>query len=129
MNLQRQIRHIGDGTSKTIGVSEVIAGKVADPRGSWWYPWGCQYVHRRSPNSSSPDVTYASFGAAYCDSVPEAPCATTGPAWGNVDYTARSRHRGGVHAARLDGSVEFYEDSIDIAVWQALASINGNETY
>jgi len=125
--LQRSLRQIADGTSRTIGGAEVIAGKEADPRGTWWYPWGGQYVHRRGPNSSSPDLTWTSYGAAYCNNLPDAPCAVASPCWGTTDYAARSKHPGGVQAVRIDGSVDFYVNDIDIAVWQALASINGSE--
>lgn len=41
--------------------------------------------------------------------------------------TARSNHPGGVQAARGDGSVSFYSDSIDLAVWRAGGSRHGNE--
>jgi prepilin-type N-terminal cleavage/methylation domain-containing protein len=129
INLQRTLRQVTDGTSHTIAGSEVIAGKEADPRGTWWYPWGGQYVHRRGPNSSSPDTTWASYGPAYCNSLPDTPCTTTSPCWGTTDYTARSKHPGGVQSVKLDGSVDFYPDSIDLPVWQALGSINGGETF
>jgi prepilin-type N-terminal cleavage/methylation domain-containing protein/prepilin-type processing-associated H-X9-DG protein len=36
--------------------------------------------------------------------------------------TARSRHPGGVNASRCDGSVAFYNDDVDLAVWRALTS-------
>lgn len=40
---------------------------------------------------------------------------------------ARSRHSGGVHTLRLDGSVRFASDSIDRTIWQALATRAGGE--
>ena len=37
-------------------------------------------------------------------------------------------HRlGGVNVAFVDGHVDFKNDEIDLAVWQALATINGGE--
>lgn len=42
--------------------------------------------------------------------------------------TARSHHAGGVNAARCDGSVKFYSDSIEEVVWRALSSSAGDET-
>lgn len=42
-------------------------------------------------------------------------------------YAARSRHPGGVHAARADGSVTVVTDGIDILSWRALGSIAGGE--
>ncbi len=41
--------------------------------------------------------------------------------------TASSRHSGGVNMACADGSTHFVADSIDILVWQALGSRNGEE--
>jgi prepilin-type N-terminal cleavage/methylation domain-containing protein len=40
---------------------------------------------------------------------------------------ARSRHAGGVHTLRLDGSVKFTSDSVDQAVWRAVATRAGGE--
>jgi hypothetical protein len=75
------------------------------------------YNHFRTPNSSELDCMstkllalinerYAAFG------------------W----RAARSLHPDGVNAARVDGSVQFYGDAIDRAVWRALATRNGEET-
>ncbi len=41
--------------------------------------------------------------------------------------TSRSYHSGGIHAARMDGSVHWVSDSIDGNVWRALATRAGNE--
>jgi hypothetical protein len=41
--------------------------------------------------------------------------------------TARSYHPGGIHAARMDGSVHWVSDSIDAGVWQALSTRAGGE--
>jgi prepilin-type N-terminal cleavage/methylation domain-containing protein len=41
---------------------------------------------------------------------------------------ARSRHVGGVNASRCDGSVGYFNDSIDPFVWNALSSAAGDET-
>jgi prepilin-type N-terminal cleavage/methylation domain-containing protein/prepilin-type processing-associated H-X9-DG protein len=42
--------------------------------------------------------------------------------------TASSFHNGGVNLARADGSVEFASDGVDVLVWQALGSRDGEET-
>ncbi len=127
VNVRRKLRQITDGLSKTIAVSEVISGTETDTRGLWWYSWGAQYVHRRGPNSSSADTSWASFSANCTSVLPDAPCAATATHWGLTDYTARSRHRGGVQAVKLDGSVDFYIDNIDMLAWQASASINSGD--
>jgi prepilin-type N-terminal cleavage/methylation domain-containing protein/prepilin-type processing-associated H-X9-DG protein len=42
--------------------------------------------------------------------------------------TSRSYHQGLVHVAWVDGSVQTVADSIDLAVWRALATREGGET-
>ncbi len=41
--------------------------------------------------------------------------------------TSRSYHTSGVNTARMDGSVSFVSDSINLSVWRALATRNGGE--
>jgi prepilin-type N-terminal cleavage/methylation domain-containing protein len=40
---------------------------------------------------------------------------------------ARSKHPGGVHATRCDGSVRFQNDDVDYYLWNSLTSAAGNE--
>ena len=42
--------------------------------------------------------------------------------------SARSKHPGGVHVNFMDGHASFVGDSVDLAVWRALATADGNET-
>ena len=42
-------------------------------------------------------------------------------------HTARSFHPGGVNLALCDGSVTFVGDAIDLVLWRALASHDGEE--
>ena len=127
VNLQRTLRHITDGTSKTIMVAEVISGNVYDTRGTWWYPWGSQYTHRRGPNSSSPDTTWSSYGRRIARRYRKRHVQLLLHA-GEPPTTQRSMHAGGVQACRLDGSADFYSDEIDMSVWQALASISSGDS-
>ena len=129
----RKIREFQDGTSKTVIVSEVLAGRldqIGEPRnyrGAWSFPFfGAQYQHVNTPNSSAPDHM------RYCgDTTAEPNCVNdeTEPARGlcTGHIAARSEHPGGVNALRCDGSVAFYENEIDAAIWRALASIDGGE--
>ncbi len=66
------------------------------------------YYHWWGPNSPIPD------------------CARWSPLR-SLWQMARSRHPGGVNMARVDGSVCFVSDTLDIEVWRALGSINGGE--
>ena len=56
-----------------------------------------------------------------------APCDGRAIAWGLIDIGARSNHPGGVNVLLGDGSVHFARDSVSLQVWQAMASINGDE--
>jgi prepilin-type processing-associated H-X9-DG protein len=58
----------------------------------------------------------------------DANCGNTALRDDQVDVLARSRHGGGVNVAYADGHVRFVPDSIDLAVWQALATVAGGET-
>jgi prepilin-type processing-associated H-X9-DG protein len=46
--------------------------------------------------------------------------------WQNTN-SFRSRHKGGLHFAFADGSVHFINDSINLTVYRAMATIQGNE--
>jgi prepilin-type processing-associated H-X9-DG protein len=132
VNVAKRVKMITDGLSKTIAFSECIAlgdrgSTEFDIRGFWWYPWGCQYTHHRTPNTQIADSVWAGVGSGYCISVPEAPCKLNGACHSTIDFAARSRHGGGVNAVRGDGSVTLYSDSVDLSIWQALASIDGGE--
>ena len=41
--------------------------------------------------------------------------------------SARSHHPGGVHAAMMDGSLRFVRNTVDRAVWRAIATRAGGE--
>lgn len=36
---------------------------------------------------------------------------------------------GGVNAALMDGSVQFFNDSVDLVDWQAMSTMAGNEAF
>jgi prepilin-type N-terminal cleavage/methylation domain-containing protein/prepilin-type processing-associated H-X9-DG protein len=93
---------------------------VSNPRGFSWADgeYRCTlYNHYWGPNAlevdcisswqsrSDPSKAYVSYG------------------W----RAARSNHPGGVNGLLADGSVKLYNDSIDLKVWQGLATRAGNE--
>jgi prepilin-type processing-associated H-X9-DG protein len=124
-----RISHIADGTSNTLLFSETIAiDNQQDGRGTWILPamGGNSFTARTGPNSAVNDV------------IPICPPSWPGLATdrlrcarnrsnGNVWAAARSRHAGGVNAVLGDGSVRFFADGIDLAVWRALATRSGGE--
>jgi prepilin-type N-terminal cleavage/methylation domain-containing protein/prepilin-type processing-associated H-X9-DG protein len=44
-----------------------------------------------------------------------------------ISTTANSRHPGGVNTTLADGSVRFFKSTINLGVWRALGTRNGNE--
>ena len=138
-NLGRKLVKISDGTSNTIMLSEILSGQNdnvidkedrADTRGLWAHIWmgTAAYTHLLTPNASGGDAMWS----VWCDPMPELglPCADSdNPSMPNSsEYAAaRSNHAGGVNVAFADGHVEFYTDSVDWVLWQALSTIDGEE--
>jgi prepilin-type N-terminal cleavage/methylation domain-containing protein/prepilin-type processing-associated H-X9-DG protein len=121
------LTHITDGTSNTLMVSEIIRSQD-DARGMVW--WGgtswVAFEGFLGPNSLTPD-SVSCGGICWVDgNPPNAPAVTASPANPETN-AARSRHAGGVNAARCDGSVAFFPDSIALSVWQALSTSQGGE--
>ena len=60
---------------------------------------------------------------------PDAPCTGAFSSAGDraMIHTARSRHPGGVNVLLGDGSVQFINQSITLANWQALCTPRGGE--
>jgi hypothetical protein len=117
-----------DGTSNTLLAAEVVQGQGADLRGFTWYGPSSGFTSYIGPNSRLPDVlSFADqcvypFGSNPPCSYENAPGA--GP---SVVMAARSRHPGGVSAVLADGSVRFFKDSINLAMWRALTTTQGGE--
>jgi prepilin-type N-terminal cleavage/methylation domain-containing protein len=124
-----RIADITDGLSNTLLMSETVVANddLFDFRGDILNDDGVagQFMTVNTPNSRSVDRT---------------PCdATNGPApclymdgfhsgEGGGYSAARSKHPGGVNSLKGDGSVTFFSDSIDLAVWRALGSTRGGES-
>ncbi len=120
-----EFRKITDGLSKTLMLSETVQGFGDDLRGFTWWGWGAAFETSITPNSSQPDVMQQS---GYCDPG----VATNPPCTGQssalpMHAAARSRHPGGVHAVRCDGSVSFYSNDVFADIWQALGTTRGEE--
>lgn len=132
-NSRVRMRDITDGTSSTMGFSEII--KVRGPngrgryRGAWSYPEGCHYMHDRTPNSPIPDEIRTSMCDSNDQEDPLAPCIGTFSAHNTraLNMAARSRHSGGVNGLLMDGSVRFVSSNIHLPTWQALGTPFGNE--
>jgi prepilin-type processing-associated H-X9-DG protein len=128
INRGASIRDITDGSSHTIVMAEYLTGSPHDQRG-----WpnttraGCQILYvAATPNSNEPDnlLDWPTFCQGGRNSLPQEnlPCVP-----GRTDdntVCARSRHPGGVHGLKADGSVGFYEDDVALDVWQHLGWIS-----
>ena len=84
-----------------------------------------------TPNSSAPDVLVG-WGYNWCRpnlNQPELnlPCVPGASPPATNTATARSRHPGGVHVLLGDGSARFTSETVDLLVWQGMATINGGE--
>jgi prepilin-type processing-associated H-X9-DG protein len=122
-----RFRDITDGLSNTLLAAELVQGAGdRDLRGFAWWAAGAGFSTYLAPNSPQPDVMPS---GGYCDnSVPTNPPCT---GWSNenpITTASRSRHPGGVNAARCDGSVRFISENIAINTWRALSTTQGAES-
>ncbi|MFM7116095.1 MAG: DUF1559 domain-containing protein, partial [Planctomycetota bacterium] len=92
---------------------------VTNRRGFMWIngEYRCTlYNHYYGPNSRTPDLLGVRMSGP-----PEK--RLTGYGW----RAARSRHPGGVNVGLADGSMRFVAESIDLTIWQGLATPRGRE--
>jgi hypothetical protein len=133
-NPPEQIRlcEITDGTTHTLLISEgispllstvytgplggVIAGNIG----------GALFNAKLAPNSSESDIVERMCPRLAGDFEYPAGCMV-GASVASITSAARSYHRGGVVASKVDGSVSFVFDDIDLAIWQASGTRAGNE--
>ena len=87
--------------------------------GESWFLSGyhfTNYNHCEPPNAATPDCSLFSF--------------TEDIHWRTLHegvFTARSAHPGGVNVLRMDGSVRFVGNGVELRVWRALATRAGGE--
>ena len=125
-----KMRDMTDGTSTTVGISEILKVREGfDYRGTWSYPEGCHYQHDRTPNTRIPDEVRTGMCPNADANHPEAPCIETynSHLTRRILLSARSQHPGGVQAMLMDGSTKFINQAIDTATWQALGTPFGYE--
>lgn len=132
----RRLIAFRDGTSSTVLMSEVIAGKadictspiaapMEDRRGMWAANFGgFSHSHRMLPNSTEGDHMRDLFCTPSSSDIP---CGTSLPyEWDQLN-AARSRHTGGVNVVFADGHVQFVSNNVSLQTWQAIATVAGNE--
>lgn len=118
------LNHITDGTSHTLLLSEVLMHNddSADWRGDMFNDdQQCgRFMTLDLPNTGIDEITVG----AYCESLPRLPCIAT---WEGGKVSARSNHRGGVNAAKCDGSVSFVNQNIELRTWRHMSTATGGE--
>jgi prepilin-type N-terminal cleavage/methylation domain-containing protein/prepilin-type processing-associated H-X9-DG protein len=139
-----RMNQITDGTSKTLLLSEGLVSR-SDPYTTWggpigeaWYGnmGGGLFSATLTPNSTTADRPIGPCPQDVGDTTYRAPCIslnTNAPWWqpnaDNAYAGARSKHSGGVNATMVDGSVNFFSDQVDLAVWRALGTRAGGEVF
>lgn len=120
-----RLTDIGDGTSNTVMVSELLQSQDTgqhDIRGRIW-----NSIHTGTGFSTiyPPNSTVGDNPQGYCVPIPQVPCGSQSVV--NAYVLARSRHSTGVNAGLADGSVRFVRNTIDQSTWQAMGTRSGGE--
>ncbi len=117
-----RIVDVTDGTANTVFISELLGyDDETDGRGTWVWGGmgGSTFTAKYPPNSTTNDVI-----PACCTTIPagDPRHCTQNISDSNVWASARSMHPNGVNASMGDGSVRFFTNTIDPAIWKALAT-------
>ena len=127
-----KLSQVTDGTSNTLLMMEMLQvpeepnDSEFDRRGRPWNDdGGCyQIMTRFLPNSDAPDFSRC------VENNPDYPCRNqSSGASGRQKHSlvSRSQHPGVVMVGYIDGSVDRVADSIELNIWQAMSTMNGDE--
>ena len=118
-----KFRDLTDGTSNTLLMAEVRQGQiVSDLRGLTWYGPHVGFTTHYPPNTDIPDR----LSSGFCRPSAGLPCQGTDGS-NPQNFSARSRHTGGVQVIMADGAVRFVSENIDIGTWRDLSTRGGGE--
>lgn len=123
----RLLSSLTDGTSNTMLAAEIRQGKRGDLRGFTWWGGATYFTAFGGPNSPIQDVI--SGGTCVPPPAPNPPCTNaagtpTLPVW----MGSRSMHPNGVQVVMGDGAVKFVTNNVDILVWRAASTSQGQES-
>jgi type II secretory pathway pseudopilin PulG len=131
--LTTSLTDVTDGLSNTLALSETIQGispnSVAnDLRGLIWWGYTCYFTTNQSPNTTTNDICN-NFSLTAHTNHPLSQLITSGSGPNSylMRMSARSWHVGGVNAGLGDGSIRFVPNQIDLEIWRACGSTNGDE--
>jgi prepilin-type N-terminal cleavage/methylation domain-containing protein/prepilin-type processing-associated H-X9-DG protein len=116
--------NIKDGLSNTLLMAE---GRVpaADNSQDWRGDINNNEGNSRFMTINTPNKgTDNSGSSTWCVSQTDMPCVGASV---NQHFTARSRHLNGVNVALCDGSIRYVPNTISLATWQAVSTMDGNE--
>jgi prepilin-type N-terminal cleavage/methylation domain-containing protein/prepilin-type processing-associated H-X9-DG protein len=117
--------HISDGLSNTLLMAEgrtPAANNSNDWRGDINNNEGnSRFMTINTPNRGTDN----SGSSSWCVSTVDLPCVGASV---NQHFAARSRHVNGLNVALCDGSVRFVPNSVSLATWQAVSTMNGGES-
>jgi type II secretory pathway pseudopilin PulG len=117
-----------DGTSNTVAISETVQGTgEMDWRGLIWFGMSCFFNTNQTPNTLSPDINVFSNTLHIRHPITYLNTTVSDPDCSYLRMSARSWHVGGVNAGLADGSVRFVPDQINLNIWRAVGSTNGDE--
>jgi len=121
-----KFRDMTDGTTNTMLMAEVRQGPVdGDLRGLIWYTHHSGFTSHYPPNASNPDYLNSGFCKAASANV-GMPCSGTSGS-NPLNFSARSRHKGGVQILLGDASVRFISDNIHLETWRNLSTMQDGE--
>jgi prepilin-type processing-associated H-X9-DG protein len=152
LNSQTKIPSITDGTSNTAMVSEASVGSfnagVTNPNNTQRLGQAVNLYPK------TPDEAYQMCESVGWQNLAYNGMSNTGAPWvygyhsttvyfhigppnsrscmypsGRIGTAARSYHTNGVNLAMCDGSVRFVNNSIPLATWRAMGSMNGGEVF
>jgi prepilin-type processing-associated H-X9-DG protein len=129
---ETELKHILDGTSNTFLIGErwyttrswMVGGRATGPESVVLY--SCKNIDRRYPLNAPlhPNNYYVSH-VAFGNHPPIEPGGSQEVSLHNLYFG--SRHPGGANFGYVDGSCHFIQDDIDLDLYLAMASANGEE--
>jgi len=108
------IATISDGTANTVAVAEYTTKTNNRRRVFWSYVYTSYVIGTAMPESRTLIPDYDKCNVAGSDSNP-------------CKRSFGSLHPGGMNTLHADGSVHFLKQTINLKIWQALATIGANE--